>query len=160
MHCVDLYAVKAGALGIVGCIAELLNNGMDLIHREGTAGLIQPPVWDGGGGYRRELAQVGGDCHAAKPAGQLQKYLSTVGVDTLGHLPGGTYKMNRIIGGAGAAWHSMLLNLVVHKGNTGNDQSRATLGALGIVINAALVEATFRIAQAQRAHRSHSEPVL
>ena len=160
VHRMNLHAVKASTLGVVSTVAELLHDGMNLFHGEGAAGFIQPAVRDGGGCHRRELAQVGGDGHTAETAGQLQKHLCAISVDALGHLTGGTHEMHRVVGGAGAAGHGVLLHLVVHKGNAGDDQAGAALGALGVVVDAALVEAALCVAQAQRAHGRHGEAVL
>ncbi len=44
MHRVDLHTIETGTLGVVGAIAKLLHDGVDLLHGEGAAGLIQPAV--------------------------------------------------------------------------------------------------------------------
>ena len=115
---------------------------------------------DGGGRYRGKFPQIGGDGHPAKAAGHLQKNLRVVGVDPFGHLPGRTYKLNRVVGGVGAVGHPVLLNLVIHKGDPGKDQAHTALGPGSIVVDPPLVKAPLGVTQAQGAHGSHRKSIF
>ena len=160
MDGVDLHAVKSCPLSVVSSLAEAADQGVDLLHGQLPAYLVQPAVLDGRGGHRRKLPQIGGDGHPAEAAGHLQKNLRVISVDPLRHLPGGTHKLDRVVSGVGAVWHAVLLNLVVHKGNAGEDQPNATFRPGSVVVDPPLVKAPLCVSQAKRAHRRHGKAVF
>ena len=160
VHRVDLHAVKPGALGIVGALAEALNNGVNLIHGQGTAGLVQPAVGDRRGRDRRKLAEICRNRDAAEAAGHLQKDLAAVGVDAFGHLPACPDKMHGVVCAVRAVGHGLHFHRAVGKRDARDDKARAAFGALGVVINAALVKAALRVRQSERAHRGHGKSVF
>lgn len=129
---VDLHAVKARPLGIVGALTEALHDGMDLIHGQRPTCLIQPAVRNGGRGHRWEFAQIRGNGDAAKAAGHLKKDLAAVGVDPFGHLTGGSDEMDGIVCAVGAVGHGLHLHRAVREGHAGDDQARAAFRALRI----------------------------
>ena len=160
VHRVDLHAVKSGALGVVGALAEALHDGVDLVHGQRPAGLVQPAVGDRRGSDRRELAEICRDRDAAETAGHLQKDLAAVGVDSLGHLPACPDKMHGVVCAVRAVGHGLHFHRAVGKRDARDDEARAALGALGVVINAALVKAALRVRQSERAHRGHGKSVF
>ena len=159
VHGVYLDAVKAGALCVGRAIAEGFDDAVDLLHRQRAADLVQPTVRYGRGRHRRELAQVGGDGHAAKAGGHHQEDLAAVGVDTLGHLAAGAHEVHGVVGGIGAVGHALRFHLAVGERHAGDDEPRAAAGAGSVVVDAALVPAAFRVGQPQRAHGCHREAV-
>ena len=66
MNSVDLDAVKTGPLGVVGRLAELPYNRLNLLSANLAAGLIQPAVWNWRGGNRRNISHIGGDRHTVQ----------------------------------------------------------------------------------------------
>lgn len=150
VHRVNLHAVKPGALGIVGALAEALNNGVNLIHGQGTAGLVQPAVGDRRGRDRRKLAEICRNRDAAEAAGHLQKDLAAVGVDAFGHLPACPDKMHGVVCAVRAVGHGLHFHRAVGKRDAVMIRPVPAFGALGVVINAALVKAALRVRQSER----------
>ena len=71
MHRMDLHTVEAGTLCIVSTLAEITHKLVDLIHRQRTAGFIQPAVLDGRRRDRRKLTEIRRNRHAAETTGHL-----------------------------------------------------------------------------------------
>ena len=68
--------------------------------------------------------------------------------------------MHGVEGGVGTVWHALGLHLAVGKGDAGDDQAGAALGALGVIVDSALVEASLGIGQPQRPHGRHGKAVF
>ena len=157
---VDLDAVETGPFGVVSAEAEGLDNLVDFVDGQRPAGLIQPAVGDGRRGDGGILAEVGGDGDPAETGGHLEEDFRAVGVDPFGHLPGGAGKVDRVPGGGRTVGHPVFLDLVVDKGDAGDNQPGSAFGPLGVVVDAPLVKPAVGVAEAQRPHRRHRKTVF
>ena len=81
-------------------------------------------------------------------------------MNTLRHFSAGADEMNGGVGGIGAVGHTLSLHLAVREGDAGDDQSRASLCALRIVIDAALIETALGVGKSERSHGRQCKPVL
>ena len=69
-------------------------------------------------------------------------------------------KMNRIVRGIGAVWHTLGLNLTVRKGDSRDDQTCAALGAFRIIVDSPLIKAALGVSQSQRTHGGQGKTVF
>ena len=78
----------------------------------------------------------------------------------LRHLLAGADEMDGVVGGVGAVWHTLGLHLAVGKGDAGDDQAGAALGAFRVIVDSPLIKAALGVSQSQRTHGGQGKTVF
>ena len=156
----DFHPVKTASLGVVCAVAKGLDDAVNFLFCQWTAGLVQPSVRNGGRCDWRKFSQVCRNRHSAEPSGHHEKDFAAVCMYPLRHLFAGSDKVYGIEGRVGTIGHALLFHFAIRKSDPGNNQSSATLCSFCIIIDPSLVEASLRVRKPQWTHRRHSESIF